>query len=907
MASYTVTLSKKYPTLATYTQSTITWTTDGYIYGGEWQPTIISIPVWKSGAKKFAGYYHDTSHLQIITEGGLVMAPGITQNASITESWSGVPIAILNSSSSIVGELAFDGGIWYQDYKQKVVLDEYTPLQSLPKKTNYRFLGIYSKNSTTSTQYVDADGYPTDALMTLSITSDKTFYILFELATKTITISASNGTWVSKKIYQDIQTGLYCSKSDGSDEIDRIPVPVRECYRWDGLHKSSSATSTLYANPDGTFTSEFLARSVADATVYGNFWTQMSYKITVDARSGTAPQSAYYISKASGGVYADDLITGSQLTVLRLPSRQGYHFLGYYSATSGGIQYVDSHGIISDDLKTLGKSVTIYARWRAASVTITLDHGGGTSDTDVIYYDTTDAVYFDTQSQIIIEIALPTYTGNVCDGYYDSDGRMTIDDTGEIVAIGQYAPASDATWTARWRIGKSNVHIQSGDGSGGTTIIYYDLGDRKYYADADMTQEISSVTLPTLKLYDCDGLYDESGTQVVDADGVILPSLDPRVEDAYIDARYTRRVYEITLDANGGTMQIQYLYYDALDRGISGVYLDEYLQSQVTRVDVARVGHTYLGSTYGDTTIIDDTGSILDVATTIGDDYTATAQWYTNTYTMTFLTQGGTIPYDSKNVRYGSRIGALPTPSWGGRKFLGWAVDGVIISSTSIYSWGEDKLAIAQWEGAWGYVKDYWALGSDTLIPIKSDDGARGEIIHTADRSAQYQIVPHPSVTYMVVGQTDLRATLGALGIGSYMITQVTVSTRLGQPPQVTVSGVANEGQRAIQVYDVRVQVSPRHRAQRLDGAIIDGGDIQECTYTAKCDSVVVYGTDDNGQIVPIASDVVHGILTVSGTLAAYQMESAPTSGNGYTVTQISQECDHIGYKTFNISTEKEI
>lgn len=897
MARYTVTLSKKYPTLATYSQSSVQWVTDGYLYGGEWQPAIITTPKWKSGAKKFTGYWYGST--PIITSDGFVIGSSISQNVSITESWSGSPIAILNDGSSIVGELVYDGGLWYSDYKNKIVLTQFSPMP-IPSKTNYKFLGIFSTNASSGgTKYVDENGNATTSLVNLAPTSDKTFYYRFQLVTKTITISAADGTWSFKKFYQKISDGVYTRNSNGENEIAGMPVPVRECYRWGGLRKSSSSTSTLYANPDGTFTEEFLARSSADATVYGNFWTQVSYKITVNANSGTAPQASYYLDKANGGVYADDLITGSELTTLPIPTRKGYHFLGYYSAASGGTQYVSSDGTISSTLKTIGKAVTIYAHWRAASVTITLNNNGGIGTSNIIYYDTTDAVYFDVNSQPISDVDIPTYAGNVFDGYYDAEngGSKVIDTDGTIIA---QSPASDATWYAHWIIGKSNIHINFDGGEGGTEIFYCDIASRKFYLDADMTQEITAIALPHKFLYNTQGAFDADDTQVIYPDGVISSSFNPSEEDVYITVKYTRKCWQITLDPNGGNTELLAIYYTQ-----DKVFADEALTTEISSIQAFRTGYTLTGFSYSNTQVIDSSGNILDVAKSYNDDYTATASWTKNTYTLTFVSSGS-LPWDSKQVLFGAQIGSLPTPTWKGHKFLGWSIDGIEIMTTTVYNWGTDKTAIAKWETAWGYVQDYWGLGSTTLIPIRSDDGASGQMIYTDGGSAQYQVLPNPTVTYMVIGQTNFSATLGGVGLGAYMITNVQVNTTLGQPPTITVSGVANEGQRAVNNYPIQVTISPRHRAQRLGNAIVGGGELQSCTYTAKCDPVVVYGATSSG-IAPIASDVVHGVVTIQGTTAAYNMESAPTSANGYTITGLSQEGEHIGYKAFNITVEQRI
>lgn len=897
--SYSVSFSNLYPSLAWYYEyAELVWTWE-YQGVGYWDRHNFMPPQWNSGAKKFAGYYKGST--QKIDSNGWILANNLFENESWTERWTGIPIAILKNGSNILGEIDYDDGMWYKDYKAKIPLDSYNPIENLPSKDGFKFLGFFASNSSTSTKYIDENGRPTSALLNLHPTSDLTMYAVLEESTKKITVSASNGTWETKTFYQRIADGQYCKNSDGSSIITGITVPERECYRWDGLHKSSSSSSDIYANPDGTFTSAFLSRSVAATTVYGNFWSLCAYKISLNLASGYTDKTAYYQSTSSSGILTHWLGTQT-IDKLPIPSRTGYHFLGYFSTSSstGGTQYVLADGTIQSALKSIGKNITIYARWRKASAQITLNASGGKGGITTLYYDETDGVYFDTNSQPVVKLSqLPVYTGNIFAGYYDSEngGTKVIDTDGTIVAT---SPSSDAIWYTRWIIGKSIIHVDKVGGDGGTDIFYFDKNSRIYYADEDLTQQISSITLPYMYCQDAAGAYDSNGTIVVDEYGSIKSSYNPTLEDEYITVTYARRCYAIALDPVGGQSDIPVVYWDNI-----GFYSDEYKTHPITTVQTFKTGHTFQGYIYGTTVVIDSNGTILNVAKTFFDDYTATAQWTLNTYKLTFVSLGSVI--QEKQIGYGGSIGKLPTPTWKGHRFMYWAIDGIQLYANTKYSWDTDITAIAKWEEPWGFVQDYWGLGSATLIPIKSDEGTAGQMIYTADGgSAQYQVLPNPSVTYMVIGQTDFNCTLGGLGLGAYMITNVQVNTNLAQPPTITVSGVANEGNRAVNQYPVRVSISPRHRAQRLDNSIVGGGELQRCTYTAKCDPVVVYGTKSSG-IAPIASDVVHGVVTIQGTTAAYNMETAPTASNGYTATELSEDGDHIGYKTFNISVEKRI
>ena len=917
MATYTATLSRQYTGLATYSRSSLTYDTST----GWWTPASITPPSWISGRRTFNGYSF-SGGTQFISSGGSVVYIGtISGNKSASESWKTLaPAAMVRSSaqSTYAGELVYDAGVWYSDYAGRVVFDAEHPMQ-IPERETYRFVGCYSTDSTTSTKYIDADGTPT-ADFPASITSDMTMYAQWEKASEKITISASYGDFAFTVFYQSTtpdgggRFGYYTDPACAEESrIYGIPVPDRELYSWGGLRASSSTSGTLYANADGSFTAAFLDLAAAARTVYGSFWTAVSYKITVNANSGAAPASAYYTSRTAGGVYADWLCETAALAALPVPARSGYRFLGYFSSTSGGTKYAEYDGAIQSALDTRKATTTIYAQWRAASCAVEL-RGGASGSAGTIFYDAAAAKFFDAQSVTITHAPVPTDTGNVFAGYYTAEdgGDLAIDETGAILPT--FAPSGDVVLYARMIVGKSTITVDAGVGAGGTATFYYDIAAAKFYADSELTEEIASVDLPGVRLFDTLGLYDdaEGGTQVVSPSGAILQNFAPAEESVTVYARYVRRCHETLIDAGDGYAEVRQIYHAP---GGSAWYADDALTEAVSGIGTPlREGYTFGGCSYGGAAVISAAGEIL-AAAAIDADYIAIAEWTANTYTLNFNANGGTASFASKTVTFGAAVGQLPTAAKPGTAFDGWRIDGLLLGSDTVWGYGSDRTAVAQWADLFGDVTDYYGFGGSDLIPVESDDGSARPHAVTREygRKGADSTSPvlwrNPTVKYMVVRDINRSFTLGvtynrdaSADRTAYMLTSVNVETGLRRFPTITLSGVANEGASAINRFAANFKVAARARAQALGGfSISGGGELHGCSVSLTCDPVVLA---ENQR--PCASDVVGGRLELRAETLSTGETRTPTVG-GADAFHVDVVGAGVQYRRCRVTARREI
>ena len=322
--------------------------------------------------------------------------------------------------------------LWYDTVTRGFYEDSAltTPATSVavPTRTQYRFSGFYSSSSG-GTKYIDGDGNFTDALLSLSITSARTFYAQGKQAYK-ITVSANSGTGGMTEFYFDSVLGKFYDGTDLSNEITAITPHTRECFEFLGCYSSNNTTSTLRVSPDGTIATDWTP--TAAATIYAQ-WSRVSWKITLNKQNGTGGTDAIY-GGVGGGFWLDDLCT-DRAEAVEVPTRTGYDFAGYWQNTGGGGgRYITADGTVALSQSTVTTGAfTIYAAWSAREFTLTFDYNGGTGET------ASKTVTFGSAIG-----ALPTATNTKA-----AFVRWSVEGS-EITSSTVWSIDSDATATAEW-------------------------------------------------------------------------------------------------------------------------------------------------------------------------------------------------------------------------------------------------------------------------------------------------------------------------------------------------------------------------------------------------------------------------------------------------------------------------
>jgi uncharacterized repeat protein (TIGR02543 family) len=171
-------------------------------------------------------------------------------------------------------------------------------------------------------------------------------------------------------------------------------------------------------------------------------WSVITYTVTYNANGGT-------VSPTSATVNA-----GSSVT-LPSPSRSGFTFNGWYTASSGG-----SFLGFAGTSYTPSSSITIFAQWTAIQYTVTWNANGGTGGGTT------------TQNAGIAHTAPSpgTRSGFTFTGYNDTPSGDFL--YGPIASGGSFTPPSSITMYARWAAIVPNVTQITALGLGNTSAPY---------------------------------------------------------------------------------------------------------------------------------------------------------------------------------------------------------------------------------------------------------------------------------------------------------------------------------------------------------------------------------------------------------------------------------------------------
>ena len=744
-----------------------------------------------------------------------------------------------------------------------------------------------------------------------------------------ITVNDNGGSGSSPSYWyyhSSSPVGYFKSKSTGMSNIfsGLSSLPTRTYYEYTGHWTAKSGgMKVLYAN--GGTTGGYPLYS-SDATVYAQ-WKRLSYTLTLDKNSGTGGTTTLYGKATDGGWYSNWKCTAAVSSVTP-PTRSGYVFMGYYSGQqgtgSGFTKYINADGTFTDagSALVLTANTTFYAWWKERRE-ISVNANGGTGGTAKFYYVPTDGAFYADAACLteITAITMPTKSAALSLGCFATDGV----DGARVVApdgtiADDYAPAADATIYAQWRtVVEITLDMQGGES--GTPVIVYDSSDDSFHAQ-DTTEVLDGVVTPNMECYRFLGYFSQQsgGTKYINADGTFTADLYALTISApfTVYAQWEFVSYKATLDPGEGVADMLAFYCDG---SAAAFYADDLLAGDpITSVPVpVRPGYSFTGYWNGDVLAVSALGVIQCGA--FNADMTLTAGWDIGVFTLTFDYNGGGGSTPSKQVEYRAQIGTLPTATRTRATFLGWQVNAENITAATVYGWAGDVVAVANWDLQFGGVTDWFGLGNASLVPIWSDAGdtvpnVRGSHTGRFDSSAFGGTWRNPSVRYMVCGDSALDITLGKafaatytgtgtnrrMSVSGFMIVAVRVVTQIGKFPVVEVSATANEGKDAINLFRFQCSVLARARAQNLMSAVTGGGEIQSCTLAASCDPVVL---DEN--LMPCASDVVRGKLSVNARLYAPENEEPPTAGAGFALSGVPKQCGDRDYTAYEFTAEKEM
>ena len=413
----------------------------------------------------------------------------VGSNTSASYTFSGWTASNLNTSTAKYGTSSSNITTSWNNASTKVTAQYFKNLTSTANATvtltaNWTkpstvTLPTLSKTGYTCNWYDNSSGtgtaYKSGGTYTLTSSDDgltsKTFYAncVSSAESYAVTFNVNSGNnWTSSTCSTSdgfSLSGTTCSKTVTSDSTyGDLPTPVRSSsgstylttnYVFDGWYDASSGGNQILSSS--------LVEITSDVQLYAHWLSYYSYSnystITFDVNNGNAWTSDtcktgdgfLFNSSTSACTKAISSSTATTVNAFPTPTRSGYVFSGWYSATSGGTEYVVPYTTTRTNYTYA--SLTMYAQWEAGTMvsalsleddstyTITYDANGG---------DATSVPEPQTKTygvNLTLSTTVPTYSGYTFLGW-STDSKAT---SATYEPGGIYSSNADATLYAVWQ------------------------------------------------------------------------------------------------------------------------------------------------------------------------------------------------------------------------------------------------------------------------------------------------------------------------------------------------------------------------------------------------------------------------------------------------------------------------
>ena len=446
--------------------------------------------------------------------------------------------------------------------------------------------------------------------------------------------TANTDTKYTVQHFKQALDGTYPTTPDNTDTLTGVT----------GADTKAIAKTTYTGFTPGTVTQQKIKGD--GSTVVTIKYTRNSYTVSFDANGhGTAPTAQSNVKY------------GAKLTEPTAPSVDGYTFDGWYTDKTCTSKWDFATSTIP------AQNVTLYSKWTANTYTVkfAVNGGSGSMNTQTFTYDKAQN----------LTVSTLTRDGYTFTGWKDETGKTYSDGQ----SVENLTPTNNGvvTLTAQWDGNATSFTFDTNGGTGSMPIINGKVGEQCKLTVSTLTRDGYTFTgWNTSK--------DGKGTAYADGATVPYPT-----SPLTLYAQWTANASKIAYNANGGTGTMQ---------DTTGV-----TDQKVTVGSNAyeRDGYTFTGWN----TKSDGSGDSL----TAGGQYTLKAtptvlyaQWTGNTYTITYDTNGGTLPADAPKTHvYGGET-KLPTPSRDGYSFDGW-YDEQDSKIDSIPADAKDVKVTAKWTG----------------------------------------------------------------------------------------------------------------------------------------------------------------------------------------------------------------
>ena len=528
--------------------------------------------------------------------------------------------------------VCYDGKLicTYTTYEAKV----YAPDVS---REGYDFVGWYADEDLKTPVDFSGKNAPTAPAKTVS------YYAKWQGVENTVTFATNGGSAVDSK------TGIT------GETIAAPAEPSRTGYAFAGWYSDQNCTKKW----------DFDSDTVPGAMTLYAGWTPAQYTVTFDANEGTVKPESKSVTYTE--VYGE----------LPTPTRQGYDFLGWFTAQTDGAQ------VREDDRVTITAGQTLYAHWTAGAVDYTVKHYQQNIEDNEYTEVEADRQTLSGITNQTTAAAAKTYTGFTAQAVTQQTIKA---DSSTVVEI-YY---DRLTYTVTWMNGENTLKTDTG--------VKY--GAKAAYTG---TKPTKTETGHTCIFTGWNTAADGSGaawTDSVTVTGNVI---------WYAQFSSTAKTY--TIDYRNMN-------------GLSNPNPEQYTYGETVTLQSppSRTGYTFVGW-YGDWSC---TGSpVTGISATDTGNKTFYALWTANTYTVSFDANGGDVTPDSMTVTYNGNYSGLPTLTRTGYTFNGWftaAEGGQQVTASTKVQITADQTLYAHWTVK-SYTITFNTNGGSEIAPITQDYG----------------------------------------------------------------------------------------------------------------------------------------------------------------------------------------
>ncbi len=372
----------------------------------------------------FKGWYFDKKYTN-------------TVGASIVENEEGHSIYAKQEANSYKVSFNANGGTSSTTEKNVVYDSTYGTLPE-PTRNGYTFNGWYTDKT---------GGTQVKSTSKVSITAAQTLYAHWTANSYTVSFNANGGS---------VDTSSKDVTYDGT--YGTLPTPTKAGYHFEGWYTAVSGGTEI--------TSSSKVKITSKQTLYAR-WTEADYTVAFSVNGGK--ESLTPIGVTYGGIYGN----------LPTPTRDGYTFDGWYTASTGGSKITSSSKV------TITANQTLYAHWTLTEYKINWNTGTGytisvVKTTSPNMGQTTGTIYSG-NTIYYGDILKVTYTEKT--GYtITKKGLTSITVTGNVTTSDIYATATANTYKVTFNANGGSVDTASKSVTYGGTYGTLPTPKRTYYS-----------------------------------------------------------------------------------------------------------------------------------------------------------------------------------------------------------------------------------------------------------------------------------------------------------------------------------------------------------------------------------------------------------------------------------------